>query len=88
MLKLRLEAKAAKSDAVTRFKRFNALVEQTTKEVKMKEKEIESIRMELHSLEDSLKLLCGNRIGKKTWLILPFFAKSQLVTHPVSFSRL
>jgi hypothetical protein len=64
MSKLRLEAEATKSDVATRSKNFNALVEQTTKEVKMKEKEVESIRMELHSLEDSLKLLCGDMLGK------------------------
>jgi hypothetical protein len=64
MSKLRLQAEAARRDAETRSKNFNALVETTTKEVKMKEKDTESARAELHSLEDSLKLLCADLLSK------------------------
>jgi hypothetical protein len=41
MSKLWLQAEATREDAMTRSKNFNELVEQTTKQVKSKEKEVE-----------------------------------------------
>jgi hypothetical protein len=71
MSKLRLQAEVARRDAETRYKKFNELVEQTTMQVKSKEKEAESARAKLLSLEGSLKVTCTDLLGKNIFFFFP-----------------
>jgi hypothetical protein len=63
VLRMRCLVEATDTNAESHSKKFNALVEKTTQEVKSKEREVESTHAELHAMEDSLKLICADLLG-------------------------